>query len=281
MSGKRNVRQEASGPLDPKLGRMVALSLVLHLVLVVVFSGVILPRVHTPPRPVYFVDLMNLPVERPQAGRPDAPPEPVKVVPPPEPARPKPSAPAPSPEPIRPQPAAPVTPPVKPRPVPLKTVPAKPKAPVKPAPVPAKPAPKPSGSVADPNSAIEQMRLRQKIAELTAKDTRQTPSAAPVGMPDGQGDQAGVDQRTWLNAFFKANWSLSRYQVTNRNLQARVTVRYDAEGNLLDYRFLDASGDQAFDDSVKRAILKEKKLPFSPKRRLEEEVVFNLKDLME
>ena len=125
--------------------------------------------------------------------------------------------------------------------------------------------------------------LKAKLAELAKNDTRKqaAPAAAPVGMPEGHGDQAGVEQRAWLQAFFKANWRLSKYQVPNRNLEARVTVRYDAAGNLLGYKMEKLSGDRAFDDSVKRAVLLYPKLPFDPGHPIEEEVVFNLKDLLE
>jgi len=258
---------------------MVLASLGLHLVVLLIFSGVILPRFDRPRQPVYFVDLVNLPVARPQAGRPDARPEPAKV---------KPVA---KPEETRSEPK-PAPPPPKPTPkvqAPLKTAPPAPKAAV---PKPPKPAPAPNYQ--DTLKKIEAMQqtrerqqeldaLKQKLARLAASDTRpgSTPPEAPVGMPEGKGDQAGPDQRAWLQAFFKANWRLSKYQVSTRNLEARVTVRYDAKGNLLDYQMRKTSGDQAFDDSVKRAVLLDKQLPFAPGHPIDEEIVFNLKDLLE
>jgi colicin import membrane protein len=42
-----------------------------------------------------------------------------------------------------------------------------------------------------------------------------------------------------------------------------------------------SSGDSTFDDSLKRAILKDRILPFKPGRTLQLDVVFNLKDLMD
>lgn len=56
---------------DPKLGRLVLLSLILHLVLVLVFSGALSHHSSPPKRPVYYVDLTQMPVANPRAGRPD------------------------------------------------------------------------------------------------------------------------------------------------------------------------------------------------------------------
>lgn len=125
--------------------------------------------------------------------------------------------------------------------------------------------------------------LKNKIAALSGDDTSGTSydSGAPLGMPDGSGDEMGVDQQTWLQAFYKENWSLSKYQVARRDLQATVHVSYSADGTLTNYRFVESSGDATFDDSLKKAILKTKVLPFKPGKQLQFDVVFNLKDLMD
>ncbi len=248
---------------QPRFGWLVLLSFALHLSLVLVLSGLHLPRRPPPRAPVYFVDLLNRPVARPQAGRPDARPATLKT-----PAKVAPAKPTPLPSP----------PPVKT--APLKTVAAKPPPPAKEPPAKEPPAKEPPAA-SDYRQTEETIDLMRKLAQVAAKDTRQAPAATPVGMPEGQGDQAGVDQLTWLKAFFKASWSLSKYQVTRRDLETRVEVRYSPEGLLLDYRILESSGDRTFDDSVKGAILKEQQLPFAPGRRITEEIVFNLKDLLE
>jgi hypothetical protein len=100
-------------------------------------------------------------------------------------------------------------------------------------------------------------------------------------MPDGQGDEAGASYQAWLQTFFKAQWNLSRYQVSRRDLEARVRVTYSADGRLITYQFLDESGDRVFDDSVRSAILRERNLPFELERRSDFTIVFNLKDLLE
>ncbi len=55
---------------------------------------------------------------------------------------------------------------------------------------------------------------------------------------------------------------------------------FDRNGRLIDYRFLEESGEKRFDDSVKKAVLQLKELPNPPGSRLEKEVVFNLKELL-
>ena len=65
--------------------------------------------------------------------------------------------------------------------------------------------------------------------------------------------------------------------MSRRDLQATVRLLFDAQGNLKDYTFVEKSGEERFDDSVRKAILQLKKLPNPPGSRMEREVVFNLK----
>ncbi|MEJ2700005.1 MAG: TonB C-terminal domain-containing protein [Desulfuromonadales bacterium] len=293
MTSNRFDRRGTSIHPDPKIGRMLLCSLGLHLVVVLIFAGVLIPRFHREPRPVYTVDLVNLPVKNPQAGRPEAHRTPSTK-------KPQTRAPAPA-------PAPPPTPrketvalPEKevPKPPPVKKTVAR-KAPAKPAPKPKpkpKPAPVPKARYDDALSAIQKMRrnqerkqdieeLKKKLAAMAADDTRTASPIpeAPVGMPEGKGDEAGPSQEAWLHQFLKKCWSLSKYQVSRRDLEAKVNLVFDARGNLLVYRFLNKSGDPNFDDSVRFAILQLKgnPLPLKPGRRLEVPVTFNLKDLMD
>ncbi len=146
---------------------------------------------------------------------------------------------------------------------------------------------------ASDDSAAAQKRLQQTL-ERMRRDQEQAAVAdriaglagtgrsdAPLGMPDGTGDQVGVSQTLWLQEFLKANWTLGRYQVLRRDLETQVRVSYDGHGRLLNYQFLDQSGDAIFDESVRRAILKSRELPFQPGQRLDVPVIFNLKDLVE
>jgi len=274
MTRNRFTRQQADYHHDPRLGRLLLASLGAHLAVVVLFSGVIFPRFDRDPRPVYNVDLVNLPVMNPQAGRPDARPEPAKA-----------SARQSAPEPVKAPPPVPTKPVAKPEAVKI----AKPAAPVK-KPETVKPAPKTASSEKENlSSTIEDMRrrqeieaLKQKLAQFGSKDTR--PAAvpdAPVGMADGKGSAAGVAYDVWLHEYLKQAWTLSRYQVSRRDLQATVRMVFDGQGNLKDYSFVEKSGEERFDDSVRKAVLQLKKLPNPPGSRMEREVVFNLKELLE
>ncbi len=210
-----------------------------------------------------------MPVKSPQAGRPDATTE--KKA-----ARPEP----------RKTPTAQKSAPVKKDTVTKKTV--KKKAPAKKPAVAEKPEPQPD-RYQDTLSAIEKLQqkkqrqdeitaLQQKIAALS--DTRRDASVrSELGMPEGTGDEAGSSFGAYLQGYLKKNWSLSQYQVSSLDLEAKVELTYDAEGNLLDYRFEEKSGNKLFDDSLKKAILKANPLPFEPGERWTTTVTFNLKEL--
>lgn len=276
MSHHHSDRQLAEYHQDPRFRRLLLASLGVHLAVVLLFAGVLLPRFQRDLRPVYHVDLVNLPVMSPQAGRPDArPPKPQAKAPAAEPAKAPPAPPKPAARPeavklAKPEPVKPAVQPKKPEAAP-------------------KPAPKEPTYEKETSSAIEDMRrrqeieaLKQQLAQLGAKDSRHAAAVpgAPVGSPTGKGTEEGTAWDEWLRTFFKSNWSLSKYQVSRLDLEAKVRIVYDAQGNLVDYTFHKSSGDTTFDDSVKKAILFEKQLPKKPKERLEIDVVFNLKELL-
>jgi TonB family protein len=100
-------------------------------------------------------------------------------------------------------------------------------------------------------------------------------------MPDGTGDEIGPAVEASLQAFFKSNWSLSKYQVTRQDLETEVRVVYDSEGNLIKKAITRSSGDKVFDQSVEDAVLKSKKLPFPLPNKLDSKVIFNLRDLQQ
>lgn len=270
-----NTRQGSRARNDPGIGRTLLGSLGIHLLIIFIFAGSLLPRFEEERRPVYYVDLANLPVKAPRAGRPDVPPvKPATEVKPATPVKPAPS-------PTKAPPPAAKT----------KTEPAKVSPPVaKTTPPPKTPAPTAKTKKAEDSttSAIDDMRRKKEIADLkatlaalAADDRRdRAPDGAPVGMQDGRGSESGVSYDAWVQTAYKQAWTLSRYQVDRLDLEAEVRVTFDAEGNLKDYRFLSESGDARFDDSVKSAILQVKQLSNKPGERLELEVVFNLKDLL-
>ncbi|PNU20371.1 hypothetical protein C2E25_07345 [Geothermobacter hydrogeniphilus] len=259
-------RRQAGGRRDPRLAAMLGYSFGLHLLLVLLFGGWLLPRMQHSKPPVYVVDLVNLPVKNPQAGRPDgAPKHKVK-------ARPKAKA-----KPVarpKPKPKPKVKPKVKPK--------SRPKAV-------SKPRPKPKVDYRKTESAIEKLRrkrereeLKRKLAALEAQDTRRAPgSKAPLGETAGTGSEAGVSYRTWLQQAYKSAWSLSKYQVRSLDLKADVEVVYDARGFLRDYTVMKSSGDRRFDDSITQAIRRVDRLEPPPGRTIREIIKFNLKDLQE
>jgi outer membrane biosynthesis protein TonB len=259
MTGNRFIRRGLRTDLEPKLGRAFLVSFFLHLFIVLIFSGLILPRFDSDRPPVYYVDLVNLPVENPQAGRPDA--------------APKKSA--------KKRAAKKTSPQVKKS----STVSVSKTA----------PSVKTGPSDADISARITKMQkkqqsrkeiedLKKKLAALATTDTRGEEAApdVPIGMPEGTGDQVGPSHFAWLQAYLKHQWALSEYQVTRLDLEAVVFLEYDKTGRMTDFRFLEKSYDRIFDDSVKAAILKSQQLPKPPPVPVwRVEVVFNLKDLLD
>ena len=258
MTGNRFIRRGVASDLEPKLGRAFLISFGLHFLIFLLFSGLILPHFGRDRRPVYYVDLVNLPVERPQAGRPDAAPK----------------------KSVKKKAAKKSSSVVKKS----SSVSVSQKGPVKSGP-----------SDADINAKIAAMQqkkqsrqeiedLKQKLAALATADTRGEDAApdAPIGMPEGTGDEVGIDQMLWLQAYLRDKWALSEYQVTRLDLEAKVLIEYDQKGRLIDFRFLEKSPDEVFNNSVKSAILKSQQLPLPepvPYRKVE--VEFNLKDLLD
>lgn len=270
MSDRRFSRKSAAAPADPRLGRMLLLSVGVHLVVVAALLLAGQDRFRRDLRPVYRVDLVSLPVPSPQAGRPDAGPKPAASPPKAEPVKPAPVKIA-KPEPVKPSAVVKKAEAVK------KTTEAQPK-------------PK-SGKTQDEESLAKSLRemqdraaLERRLAEMRQKTAGQgAAGAAPVGMPDGKGTEAGSSYDLWLQTRLKEQWSYSPYLGGGRtDLEALFLLRFDAKGTFIDYRIQRSSGNRQFDESIVRALLKlfkEQGLPSPPKRATEFEVAFNLKEL--
>ncbi|NIQ92766.1 MAG: hypothetical protein GWO11_00055, partial [Desulfuromonadales bacterium] len=223
MSQNRFVRHGTVQHPDPKFGRLVLFSIALHLAVVAVSYFDLLPDSRPPQKQTYYVDLVNMPVKSPQAGRPDA-------------AADKKAAAKPQP---RKTPTVQKSAPVKKDTVKKKSV--KKKAPPKKAAVAEKPEPKPD-RYQDTLSAIEKLQqkkrrqdeiaaLQQKIAALS--DTRRDAAVrSELGMPEGTGTEKGASYEAYLHDYLKENWSLSQYQVGRLDLEAKIELTYDAKGNL-------------------------------------------------
>jgi colicin import membrane protein len=289
MRPNQYIRQDIKVRPETGLGRMIAVSFVVHLAFFGLFSGVLIPRMSKSPRPVYVVDLVNLPVKDPQAGRPDARPQPTqkdkKPTPPAAEPEPKPKAvklppkPAAKPEP-KPEPKS--TPKVESKPESKPAVKPTPKEKTKPV-VTKKDDQKVSNAIEDLRRRQERQALKDKLAAMSGKDTRTAAGNAPVGMPDGKGSQAGIAADVWLQNFLKEAWRLSKYQVGRPDVEATVQIFFNSAGRLKDYKFIKESGDSRFDDSVKRAIFELNDLsePLQMLAGMKPEVVFNLKDLQQ
>lgn len=256
---------------DPKFGRLLAASLVVHVLVWAALVGGWFGSGTRPKPPVYYVDLIHKPVLNPQAGRPD-----------PRPSKQQQAAP------VKRAAATPPAPKVEARPEVKPLV--KPTPATKPKPVP-KPAPRQETRV---KSAIDEIRERQareaerdalkdRLAKLQASAAAPTVAAdVPVGMPDGTGDEVGVSALAFVQAFIQQNWALSPYlldQSRLANLEAKATLAYSAAGQLVRYRINTPSGNQQFDDSLKKAIIKSQQLPQPLPKELELVVTFNLKDM--
>lgn len=317
MGQNQYTNKGRTGRHEPKIGRMVLLSLVFHSLLILAFSGALKPDQEKKERPVYYVDLTNIPVKDPQAGRPESrakkapqkvqPPKPAPVAPPKKEAPPQKTAVKKAPPPKKVPPSKPLVkkvpekvskPSAKPKPKPKKPVAkaAAPKESKKPKPQKAQPVTD-TGGYGETLSAIEMLQkkmerkrereaLKEKLAALAQSEEVSSPiSSAPVGMPDGRGTQAGVDIRAYVETFIRKNWSFSRYQLAPgrypESTEAKVKISYGVDGGLIDFRFTAKSGDSNFDDSIREAILRSKQLPRNPGSAFEVKATFNLKDMMD
>lgn len=273
-----SLRQISAFHKDPKFGRLLLVSLLVHGLVWVAFTVDLFGTKTRPKPPVYYVDLIHKPVLNPQAGRPD--PRPAKKPKAAEVKRTVQTAPAAAQK--KPKPA------VKPLVKPVQTS--------KPKPTP-KPVPKPAVKSDTRNekqvqSALDEIRERQarqaereaikdKIAKLSA-GAATVAADVPVGMPDGTGDEVGISALAFVQAFIQQNWALSPYlldQSRLRDLEAKATLTYAASGEMIRYRINTPSGNQQFDDSLKRAITKSKQLPQPLPKQLDLLVTFNLKEM--
>jgi outer membrane biosynthesis protein TonB len=265
VTGNR-YRRERRGKIrvDPGLGRMLLFSLGGHLLLALLVLLTVQSGYRVKPDETYRVDLIALPVANPRAGRPEAAAEPaVKKVPP--------------------APVAQTRATAKP------VLPAG-KAATKPAVLPAakgKATPSEDSDYDAAQDRIERLRRRQEMAEIESKIAAMHAAEArrkeqlTTGTTGGTGSDLGVTYKAYIEKSVREVWTLSRYQVTSLDREAVVELSYDAKGRMSGYRFLKDSGDDRFDDSVRRAILDQGPLPTAPGKVFKVTIAFNLKKLLE
>lgn len=292
--------------LEPGLNRMLLISLLLHLLLPIIYYSPFFPEREVEKPPVYRVNLVNKIVKNPQAGRPEATIEKAKPAPKPK-ATPKPVAPKPEPKPEavkippketpKPEPKPEPEPEPKPEPVPK----AEPKPKVEPIKPKVEPKPAETGPTKSAENSLEkklaEMKAAQELkAQEQARDDRlaalraavaaesaqvESPvKGAPVGEIGGKGDEEGVSAISHVREFIQQQWSFSKYQAVG-SPEAEVQMVYSKSGALLKYKFLKKSGNQAFDESLTRAISKARQLTQELPETMEFEVIFNLKDMLD
>ncbi len=259
--------------LEPGLRRMFLLSLVLHLIVPIILSGVLKITHKTPKLPVYRVNLVNKPVKNPRAGRPDAAPKAEKKKPVKKVAAKK--------VPAKPTKTVKAAPPKK-TPAVKKVVPEKkPLAPAKPDTSAQEALQKRLAAMAAMQEEVERKRRLEELKASLAAQQEEVgkPVDAPVGEPDGSGDEIGISDIRFVEGFIKEQWRLSEYQLPRLDLEAEVKVVYTAEGKMRHWEFVEKSGNALFDDSLRRAVLKSRQLNHPLPADGTFEIVFNLKDL--
>ncbi|WP_223906916.1 energy transducer TonB [Geobacter sp. AOG1] len=217
-------------------------SFVMHLALffVITYSGLILAP-HLQEAPVYYVDMVNLPVAHPQAGSPTVAGSQTGAVPQP--------------------PAPPQT-----MHLPAKTTPKT---------VAGAPATKPSVK-GTPEETGREFEERLKQLERTTEARHQAAALEALkskaagtgkgqaGMPTGTGKEAGSDYASYIHSRLQDTFRTTiAYQSKNPVVVVRLTI--GRNGRLLRYRIERSSGDRIFEASVIDTITKaEKSFPPPP-----------------
>ena len=241
---------------ERRFRRMVAWSAAVHVVLVLLFLVTPKPRGTVALPGVVRVDLVAAP----------AAPAPPKAAPTPPQARP-----APPPKPKPPVPEKKVIPKE-----PVATPKPKPEARPEPKPAPPQPAPEPEPTELGYDELLEQLRGE---AGAAAPPT----TVADVGRAAvaGGGVLVSPEVMAWMK---RAKVHVTRAWVLEpgfrtQPLEAEITVRLGATGEVLDTRITRRSGNPWFDESVERAIRKASPLP-SPPEADEWPFVFRPQDLL-
>ncbi len=228
---------------EGRLGSMVVVSLLVHLTMFVLLTRAnFFPGLKYPEAPVYYVDVVNLPVASPRAGSPAA--------------EHGPAAPPPLPRPAPREMSLPASSPAKTKQV---TVPTKV--------APQKTTPETAREFEDRLSQLErETEARHESAALEALKKRIAASSrTPVGMPGATGKEAGSDYGSYIQSRLRDAFRTTiASQSKNPEVVVRLTI--DRTGHVARSRLERSSGDKLFEDSVMRAIAKaEQNFPPPPR----------------
>lgn len=222
---------------EPTLGGMLCGSFLLHAGLFVLIGTLHFLPPPAVEAPVYYVDVVNLPVASPQAGVPAVAPAPAP------PAPPAPSqSPAPSSLSLPKQPAAGTVPTLA---VPVQSLPSASDVSAK--------------EFAERMARIErEQEARHEAAALEALRKRLAAGkSGAAGVPKGSGSEAGSDYGAYVQSRLRdALAGTIAYQSSRP--EAAVRLYIDRKGKLVRFVMEKSSKDKLFDDSVIRAINKAK-----------------------
>lgn len=255
---------------NPYKARAAALSLLVHLLLLVLLLVSFDWKTHQPMR-VAEVDLWDaLPADKPVAKppKPDPVPTPPKPEPKPEPA----PEPKPEPKPAEPEPKAEIQ---------VKKEPEKPKQPEKKPepkkqepkkPEPKKPEPKPEPKKPEPKQEdkLKQEELKKLQQELLEENSRPAPAQKQGPAQDGAdvANQSEIDKYLGqLQAKIKRN--VNRQFCGTGKVELDVGISLMPTGDVIGVpRILKSSGLPACDEAIERAILQSQPLPVPPQPEL-------------
>lgn len=225
---------------DLKPGWMLIVSLLLHLVIIAVFSRAQLFTADLHEAPAYYVDLISLPTVEPEAGTPQ-----------PAPTQAPPTLPT----------AQPATPAMT---LPVKQAALQPQ----------KSAPSTPSPAADSNQEAREFNERLNRLEYNTEAKRQAAvleslqkkaaSRSRNGAPSGSGTTPGYDYGAYIQSRLKDALS-STIVYRSKQPEAAVHLYIDRNGKLLRYVMVKPSTDKLFNDSVIRTIEKAKSsFPVTP-----------------
>lgn len=224
---------------DPGPGGMIVCSFLLHAALFfLVMQLNILSGVQADNPPVYYVDVVNLPVASPRSGSPAG--------------------------------SAAIAPVVPPAPKPLAEemkLPAKPTPPSRPKSTTATPKPDRQESARDFEERLARLERenesRHTAAALDALRRKKTGSdKGQAGMPGATGKEAGSDYSSYIQSRLKDAFKTTiAFQSKTPEVRVRLTI--NRTGRIARQRIEYSSGDRLFEDAVLQAIAKAEK-SFTP-----------------